>query len=345
MHVSEVAAFVLPLRPAVGAAAEGAAPRLPRLLLGRENRRLAETLQRGGQGDLPCVLHFWGEPGVGKSQLLEACCRRFEERFGPRATVLRSARGFAREFARAIHTRTTADFRRRYAELALLAIDDLDELSQAAAAQQELIHLIDALHEQGGWLAVTSDRPPERLPNIDARLRSRLAAGLVLPVAPPGLAGRRTMLALWNQSLPDPRPAEELDRIAARVAPPVELFAELALRAPGALESSPPRISEIAQRTAHAFQLSLAELKGPGRQRTRCDARGVAMCLARELTGQSYAAIGRYFGGRDPATVRHQCQRVESEAQRRADLRGTLQRLRRALKAETFRLEDKLSTN
>lgn len=310
-------------------------PRLPRLLLGSENRLAAQILQRRVDGDLPTPLVFWGDAGIGKTTLLEALRQSFDERFGPKATLLRTARAFAREFSNSVHTRTAGDFRQRCASSALVALDDFDQIASAPAAQQELICLIDDLEERGGCLAVAAPRPPERLPNIDARLRSRLTGGLVVRVALPGTAARRRMLEDWNEALPVPRPAGELQRLAeTNPASGSELFTALTRTSNAKSDvsgASAPRLAEIAQRTAQAFHVSLADLKGPSRERTRCDARGVAMALARELTGQSYAQIGRYFGGRDHTTVRHQCRRIGTATLLRSDLRQVVQRLRQSL--------------
>ena len=66
-------------------------------------------------------------------------------------------------------------------------------------------------------------------------------------------------------------------------------------------------IDVIARGVARRFGVRLSILRGPSRRASVVAVRHVAMYLARMFAGSSFAAIGTYFGGRDPATVRHAC--------------------------------------
>jgi chromosomal replication initiator protein len=66
-------------------------------------------------------------------------------------------------------------------------------------------------------------------------------------------------------------------------------------------------VDAIARVVAARFGVRLGVLRGPSRRASVVEARHLAIHLARTLTGSSFAAIGTYFGGRDPATVRHAC--------------------------------------
>jgi len=172
------------------------------------------------------------------------------------------------------------------------------------------------------------------LPGIMPALQSRLTAGLTIPLAPPGAETRLAVLqqlaALRNADLPEPVAQALAEGLTGTVSELVGALLHLMMKARLGDDQQPidmpsakqylsmrsrkqrqPSLHEIALATARHFSLRLSDLRSPVRQRALVTARGVAVYLARHLTGESLQEIGRYFGGRDHTTVIHSCRRTE----------------------------------
>ena len=209
-------------------------------------------------------------------------------------------------------------------------------------AQEELIHTLDALLAEDRWVVVTASAAPAALPGILPALQSRLTAGLMIPLAPPGVEARLAILeqlaaaarafrcrsrwpACWPKGLCGTAP--ELAGSLLQLAMPAEfqagrgltVEAARAISLPSASRKRQPTLHEIALATARHFSLRLADLRSPVRRRALVVARGVAVYLARRLTDESLQQIGGYFGGRD---------HIDRDAQLPQDRRTDRQRSR-----------------
>jgi chromosomal replication initiator protein len=265
--------------------------------------------------------------------------------------VVTTAIDFARELADAIETKTTDDFGGRYRQAALLIFEDLQHLLDKSAAQEELIHLLDSLVDNGARVVVTSPVAPGLLAGLQPALQSRLVAGLAVPLALPGRESRikilRSLAADRGLSVSDEvfeLLAEELSEgvpelmaafghleLAAQTQQ-VPIDVRLAQRhlADRAM-SHQPSLRDIALLTARHFSLKLGELRSSTRRRAVVTARGIAMYLARTLTTNSLDEIGRYFGGRDHTTVAHGCRKTEELLAAEPALRTAVEQLQAQL--------------
>lgn len=317
----------------------GVAGRAPAaLLLGDENRLAAQVARqvRSGPG-LPATVHIYGAAGTGKSCLLASIVALAAQRHGWRAALLHEAAAFSREWSKAVRQRATSELRYRFQSLRLLAIDDIDQLAESTVAQQELTQLIDGFAETGGLLAVTSTAPPEALYGFDARLLSRMAGGLVVPLVEHGPAARQAILNAIRDRVGSSWTDQEISQLVAQPRGGPAQWLEMLRALPAVLmpksltRGVPVSIAQVALRVAAAYRLRIADLKGSCRQRTVAEARAMAMFLARELSQATHIAIGRYFGGRDPSTVRHNCLRIAELTRRSRDVRLQVVNLRTSL--------------
>jgi len=332
---------------------------MPRFVGGSENL-LVRSLEQVLSGLQPAwnPLVLTGVSGTGKSLLLSLFADEFAAAFPQTQTIVTTGADYARAFADACDADSIGDFRQKFGRAQLLAIDDLHRLAGKAGAQQELIHLLDALLRRGSLVVVTMRHGPLDTP-LGEMLQSRLSSGLVIPVVPPEAEARREIvLALAGEQQVDLPPA-----IAERLASPVvrgpmlvtvpqlrHAVLELAERSrksrlpvdPAWLDQLTDRerpeartvMKHVASAVAKQFQQSVADLRGQTRRQSVVQPRNLAMHLCRRLTGASYAAIGEYFGERDHTTVMHSCRRAAIELAENAALNRLMDELAASLAAE-----------
>jgi chromosomal replication initiator protein len=213
-------------------------------------------------------------------------------------------------------------------------VDDVHRLAGRGPAQQFLLGAIDALVRRGALVLLTLRQAPQATSGLMPRLASRLAGGLVVRVHPPGLEARRQIVRdvahTMRLSLDDdavvrladdvshlPGTAANLRGVVMSAAAQHDIGSNHADQ-PGKPKSrqkpSGPKLiwQGVTSAVGKQFGFSISQLKGKSRRKTIAEARGLAMHLLRQLTGASYAEIGRYFGGRDHTTVLHACQKLTS---------------------------------
>jgi len=295
-----------------------------------------------------------GPPGCGKTHLafgLTALCRA---RFGARGAQYIPAIDFARELADAIDTHAVADLRARYCALRFLAVDDLAPLAEKAAAQRELLTVLDAMEGSGALVLVTCHSPPQAAPGLHPALLSRLEGGLTVPIEPPGAMVRDAFLSHAAELRGTPLPDDARSLLVKRVSGGMpELLGALAWLETAARDGgqrvslrlaetffrrpdAPPKptLRDIAVATAKHFAVRLSDMRSPSRRRSVVTARDVAVYLARRLTGQSFQQIGSFFAGRDHSTISHGCSKTEELLRSDASIREAVARLSRRFGAE-----------
>ncbi len=291
-----------------------------------------------------------GPTGVGKSHLLCGLTQRWRAEHPEAKAVLISGADFARSYANAVDTDTLADHRERLTQAAWLAVDGLEELRKKPAAQHELARILDAALAAGAQVVVASREPLSPGGALAPGLASRLAGGLVVPVAPPGLAARQALLEKTAAAISIAIDAEAVSLLASKLkgTAPELRNAVLQLHQQACesaaddrpinvamvrrflaerTEAQRPTLNKIAAQVARRYRLKTAELQSKTRRREVVQARGVAMLLARQLTGASYKTLGRHFGGRDHSTAMHACRRLAEQLRTDAALKRTLEEL------------------
>ena len=292
-------------------------------------------------------LFIYGESGLGKTHLLHAI-GHYSMRLFPNLRVRYvSSEEFVNDFINTIGSSTTSNslrpaFQKRYREVDILMIDDIQFLQGKDATVEEFFHTFNALHNEQKQVIITSDQPPKLLSGFEERLRSRFEWGLLTDVQPPDLETRFAILrnkAMGeNLDVPD----DVLEYIASRVSSNIRELEGALIRVTAfsnlndqiidvdlaetvlkdfITQDDTPEITaiDIMGQTAQYFSLTLEDLKGTSRSRTLSTARQIAMYLCRELTDLSLPKIGQAFGGRDHTTVMHAVKKIKTQmAERRA---------------------------
>lgn len=311
----------------------GDTPEATAFIAGVENALVRSLVKAAISEFLSCnPLVLCGGPGTGKSSVAETLAARRRQQFGLSNAIATTGADLAIALADAIERDAVADFRSRYHRCDILFVDDAHRLAGKAAAQQFLLTAIDSLVHRGALVIVTLRRHPQATARLTPQLASRLAGGLVVNLATPGLLARQEIVrqaaassrlrltddevsylagnggtehatsAKIRRAVLELAAATEFDRHTSRP----EVLRAIFSRSP----DSKMLYRFITIAVARHFAVPAGELKGKSRRKTVADARGLAMYLARRLTGASYAQIGRYFGGRDHTTVLHACRKT-----------------------------------
>ncbi|MDQ1550729.1 MAG: chromosomal replication initiator protein [Actinomycetota bacterium] len=287
-------------------------------------------------------LFIYGPAGLGKTHLLHAIGHHVRELFSSKRVRYVSTETMMNEFVDAMRSKHMPGFKRRYREVDVLLVDDIQFLERTEQLQEEFFYTFNDLHGRGSQIVISSDRPPKSIATIEDRLRSRFEWGLITDIQPPEFETRLAILQKKAESehldgIPDSvlgfiaenvvDNVRELEGSLIRVAaysslhrvPLTEDVAREVLA--DLLPASRPRVitpQVILEETAKMFGWTIDDLCGKSRRRPLVTARQIGMYVFRELTDYSYPKIAEEFGGRDHTTVMHACEKIRGQmAERR----------------------------
>ncbi len=281
-------------------------------------------------------LFVYGDAGLGKTHLLQAIGHYVRENYPTYRVRYVTSETFLNEFIDAVRNQSNDAFKRKYRDIDVLLVDDIQFIEGKKETQEEFFHTFNHLHQANRQIVLSSDRPPDAIGTLEDRLRSRFKMGLITDIQPPDLETRLAILRNKADREGTAIPPDVLEYIGAnitdnirvlegaliRVAAFANLTAEpLTVDTAGhvlgdlltARQPRPITPEVILEATSKMFGIPIEEITGKKRQRPLVAARQVAMYVVRELTDLSYPAIAREFGNRDHTTVIHAVDKITNQ--------------------------------
>lgn len=303
-------------------------------IIGNNNQlaHAAATAVAGSLGSAYNPLFIYGTVGVGKTHLMQAVGRKILEKDPDKKVYYCSSETFLNAMIESIHAKKTAEFRNQYRKLDLLMIDDIQLISTWEAAQNELFHTFNTLHQAGKQVILASDRPPAEINNLAERLRSRFEGGMVADITTPDYETRVAILTKFND-LQDPRlPQEALEIIGASVennvrqligsynkvhtymkvtnAPVDKLVVEKILGHDREMARRRIKVEDVLDKVSTEFQVPVSQLKSSTRAASIALPRQVCMFLIRDILNYPLEKVARALKRSDHTTVLHAIEKV-----------------------------------
>ncbi|MCX6450567.1 MAG: chromosomal replication initiator protein DnaA [Actinobacteria bacterium] len=302
-------------------------------------------------------LFIYGESGLGKTHLLHAIGAYAKELYGGVRVRYVSSEEFTNDFINSIRDDKASVFQRRYRDLDVLLVDDIQFLENKERTQEEFFHTFNTLYNANKQIVISSDRPPKQLTTLEDRLRSRFEWGLITDIQPPELETRIAILRKKAAQDKLNAPDDVLEYIASKISSNIRELEGALIRVTAFAslnrqgvdlglaeivlkdlipEAGGPEItaSTIMAQTASYFSLTIDDLCGTSRSRVLVNARQIAMYLCRELTELSLPKIGQTFGGRDHTTVMHADRKIRQLMAERRSIYNQVTELTNRIKSQ-----------
>jgi len=294
-------------------------------------------------------LFIYGGVGLGKTHLLNAIGNHIAEKSDMRIAYVTTEQ-FTNEVINSIRYDKMIDLRKRYRNIDMLLVDDVQFLAGKERTQEEFFHTFNTLYEAHKQIVLSSDRFPKEMPDMEERLRSRFEWGLIADLQPPDVETRIAILRKKSDDegvgLPDDvvqflaasmkSNIRELEGSLVRLGAFASLtgqaitmdMAKNVLRDIIGEKKKIIAMDDIEEAVASRFHVKIAELKSRRRSKTLVYPRQIAMYLCRELTDASFPEIGRHFGGKDHTTIIHACKQITKARETDGTLKATLESLK-----------------
>ncbi len=297
---------------------------------------------------------IYGQVGLGKTHLMQAITQQIRKLYPSLSICYISSEKFTNELIDAIRHRSTPQFRQKYRNIDVLLIDDIHFIAGKESTQEEFFHTFNALHNNRKQIIISSDRPPKEISNLEERLSSRFAWGLITDIQPPNYETRVAILKKKIEREPVEVPDNVIFFIAEQIKTNIRELEGALIRvvAYSLLEEKPISldvaklilkdmvketikiisVEMIQKEVGEYYNLSISELKAKKRNKNILLPRQLAMHLTRQMTKLSLPEIGQAFGGKDHTTVLHSCKKIEQDILTDHELKNTIEKLTSTLK-------------
>jgi chromosomal replication initiator protein len=288
----------------------------------------AATAVANSPGKSYSPLFLYGGVGVGKTHLMQAIGHGILRKEKGVKLMYKTGEEFTNEIIEAIGNKTTVSFKKKYRHVNVLLVDDIQFIAGKNAVQEEFFHTFNAIQQQKGQVVLISDKPPEEIPKLEERLRSRFEGGLIIDIGPPDFELRTAILLIKAKQREVNLPIDIAKLIAANVENPRKLEGvlirvltesntrklpidgDLVKNILGKVVKEAPsknnlRPEEIINKVASFYNIKLKDLKGNRRDRNLARPRQILYYLLRTELNLPFLNIGEVLGGRDHTTIMH----------------------------------------
>lgn len=302
-------------------------------------------------------LFIWGGPGLGKTHLLHAIGNYALDLHGSLRIRYVSSEEFTNDYINSVREDRKESFKRRYRNLDILMIDDIQFLQGKEGTQEEFFHTFNSLRDANKQIVLSADCPPKELTTLEERLRTRFQAGLITDIQPPDLETRIAILQKKAHADGYEVAPDVLELIASRAQASIRVLEGALIRvtaysslvkepisyamAQEALRTVLPEAADveitaplIIEQAAEFFGVSPDALRGSRKTKALVHARQIAMYLCRELTDLSLPQVGKEFGGKDHTTVMYSERKIDKEMNEKRATYDEIQQLTSRIKAK-----------
>ena len=298
-------------------------------------------------------LFIYGGVGLGKTHLLHAIGNTIKKK-KPEAKILYvSCEHFANEYINAIKTKKMDEFKRKYRQVDIFLIDDIQFLSKKEGTQEEFFHTFNSLHQTNRQIVMTSDRVPKAIPDLEERISSRLAWGMIVDISQPDFETRMAILEVKADEMKQEIDADVLEYIARYITKNIRELEgaltkvvtdakvlEIDITIESAKQSlkdlisnkndneTPEKLIEI---ISDYFGISKDELLSRKRSQNIVTPRQISMYIMREKMDMSFPKIGAALGGKDHTTVMHGVSLITKQISENIELQKNIEEIKQRL--------------
>lgn len=276
-------------------------------------------------------LFVYGPVGVGKTHLIQAIANEVYQKTPNKKIIYITSEEFTNEVVEAIRSNDTARMKKRFRNINLLIIDDVQFFAGKEKVQEELFHTFNILVDESAQVVLSSDRPPSEIKKIEKRLSSRFSGGLTVDIEPPDFELRAAILLIkakkYGVDLPidvakkiaqKSQDARQLEGLLLRVITEastkgVEITIDLVDEALNNHQEEKRLFhpDEVIKNVCAFYNIKPTQIKSPKRSAYLVKARQIAMYLLKKELDLTLVEIGNVLGGRDHTTVIHGLEKIE----------------------------------
>jgi chromosomal replication initiator protein len=314
-------------------------------------------------GELYNPVFLYSGVGLGKTHLLQAIGNQILRNKPGTRVIYTTGEAFMNELIEAIQSGkgkgklATYEFRNKFRKADVFLIDDIQFVIGKEATQEEFFHTFNALYMDQKQIVITSDRPPKDFTNLEERITSRFACGIIADIQPPDVEMRAAILRTKRDTNNDPVPNDVIDFISEKISSNVRELEGAYMQvvtyakatgsffnietAAKALNQSireevkkNVNINEILKAVCTYYAVKAADIKGERRIKELVIPRQVAMYLMKEITHSPYMTIGAFLGGRDHTTIMHGVERISKDVKKEEKVKQDLVNVKQLIYAE-----------
>ncbi len=321
------------------------------------NNRLAHAAAMAvakNPGGVYNPLFLYGGVGLGKTHLMQAIGNQIKRVNENKIVMYTPSENFTNELISSIQRKRMDDFKKRFRNIDVLLVDDIQFISGKEQTQEEFFHTFNHLYENGKQIVLCSDRPPRAIQTLEERLSSRFEMGMIADIQPPDLETRIAILQHKANSTGTEIDMEVLTEIATAIThnirelegaltrliahcqiqneKPSKQIAEEVL---ASILNNPNRQTitskKILSVVAKFYNITQADIIGQKRNKEIVLPRQVSIYLMRKELNLSYPKIGSLLGGRDHTTIMHGNEKMETAIKQDEELLAGISKIKETL--------------